>query len=124
MSSPVREETPTRLVRRSKSQIDQSLSVDPVIGKDILELLSSSMYVDPRAIYREYLQNAADAIDEAFDHGLLGANQFGRVDLSFDALERSVTIRDNGAGIPASRAQAVLTSFGASTERGRGVRGF
>ena len=33
------------------------------IGKDILELLSSSMYVDPLSIYPEYVQNAADAID-------------------------------------------------------------
>ena len=40
------------------------------VGKDILELLSSSMYVDPMTIYREYIQNAADAIDEAVDQGL------------------------------------------------------
>ena len=32
------------------------------VGKDILELLSSSMYVNPLAIYREYVQNAVDAI--------------------------------------------------------------
>ena len=38
---------------------------DIVIGKDVLELLSTSMYVDPMTIYREYVQNAADAIDEA-----------------------------------------------------------
>jgi HSP90 family molecular chaperone len=33
-----------------------------IVGKDILEVLSSAMYIDPLAIYREYLQNAADAI--------------------------------------------------------------
>ena len=37
----------------------------PVVGKDVLELLSTAMYVDPLTIYREYVQNAADAIDEA-----------------------------------------------------------
>ena len=31
-----------------------------VVGKDILELVSSSMYIDPLTIYREYIQNAAD----------------------------------------------------------------
>lgn len=36
-----------------------------VIGKDVLELVSSAMYVDPLTIYREYVQNAADSIDEA-----------------------------------------------------------
>ena len=43
----------------------QGLADEIVIGKDILELLSSSMYVDPMTIYREYAQNAADSIDEA-----------------------------------------------------------
>ena len=28
-----------------------------IIGKDILELLSTSMYVDPMCLYREYIQN-------------------------------------------------------------------
>ncbi len=40
------------------------------IGKDILDLLTSSMYVDPMNVYREYIQNAADAIDQARDAGL------------------------------------------------------
>ena len=35
-----------------------------LVGKDILELLSSSMYVDPMTVYREYVQNAADALDD------------------------------------------------------------
>ena len=50
----------------------QGLADDIVIGKDILELLSSSMYVDPMTIYREYVQNAADSIDEARAGGYWG----------------------------------------------------
>ena len=42
-----------------------------VLGKDVLELLSTSMYVDPMTVYREYVQNAADAVDEARRAGLL-----------------------------------------------------
>lgn len=37
-----------------------SLPAEIVVGKDILELVSSAMYVDPLTIYREYIQNAAD----------------------------------------------------------------
>jgi HSP90 family molecular chaperone len=33
------------------------------IGKDILKLLSTSRYIDPLTMYREYIQNAADAHD-------------------------------------------------------------
>ena len=47
----------------------QNLASEIVIGKDILELLSSSMYVDPMTIYRKYVQNAADAIDDARNAG-------------------------------------------------------
>ena len=41
-----------------------------VIGKDILELLSHAMYVDPLSVYREYIQNSADSIDEAKNFNL------------------------------------------------------
>jgi hypothetical protein len=49
-----------------------------VVGKDILEVLSNAMYVDPLAIYREYIQNAADAIDEARRTGILSPRATGR----------------------------------------------
>ena len=37
----------------------------------MLELVSSAMYVDPLTVYREYIQNAADAVDSARAAGLL-----------------------------------------------------
>ena len=40
------------------------------IGKDIIESLTLSMYEDCRFIYREYIQNAADAIDKAIQKNL------------------------------------------------------
>jgi Histidine kinase-, DNA gyrase B-, and HSP90-like ATPase len=89
------------------------------IGKDILELLSSSMYVDPLTIYREYLQNAADAYDE------LGAqDQDRRVDIFLDAAFRTIRIRDYGGGISNAEFVRRLISFGASRKRGTSARGF
>ncbi len=41
-----------------------------VIGKDAIETLTSAMYEDSRFIYREYVQNSADAIDKAVEGGL------------------------------------------------------
>ena len=41
------------------------------VGKDILELLTSGMYLDPLTIYREYIQNCADSIEKAVNKGLL-----------------------------------------------------
>ena len=102
----------------------QNLSSEIVIGKDILELLSSSMYVDPMTIYREYIQNAADSIDDARVSGLLGSSEAGSVSIAVDVPGRNLTVTDNGTGIPHTEFVDRLTAFGASKKRGRGVRGF
>jgi len=95
-----------------------------VIGKDVLELLSSAMYVDPLSIFREYVQNAADAIDEARDHNFLGKREAGRVDIQLDGEARRIIIRDNGAGIPIDQAPSRLLAIGSSPKRGTRARGF
>lgn len=97
---------------------------DVVIGKDVLELLSSSMYVDPMSIYREYVQNSADAIDDARSQGVLGPKSKGTVQISFDVPNRTVRIRDNGTGIEKTHFKARMTAFGGSRKRGTKARGF
>lgn len=91
-----------------------------VVGKDVLELLSTAMYIDPLTIYREYVQNAADAIDAARTSGL----EASRIDITLDAAARTIAIRDDAAGIPAGEFRRVLTSVGASGKRGTAARGF
>ena len=97
---------------------------DITIGPDILELLSSAMYVDPITIYREYVQNAADAVDVARCGGILAPDQLGRVDISIDAQVRSVRIRDNGCGVPSEAFGRRLLALGGSEKRGTSARGF
>jgi hypothetical protein len=96
----------------------------PIVGKDVLELLSSSMYVNPLSIYREYVQNAADSIEEALALGLLSPRGTGRVDIKVDADSRAVRIRDNGTGIEKARFTTTLVALGASRKRGTKARGF
>src|SRR5438552_7111113 len=91
------------------------------VGKDVLELLSTSMYVDPMTIYREYIQNAADAIDQARDGGDL---KKAKVQISINPESRSVRIRDNGTGLPWKLLPERLMNVGASTKRGTSARGF
>ena len=50
------------------------MSGKPQIGKDVIESLTLGMYEDCRFIYREYIQNAADAIDKAVSEGLMEKN--------------------------------------------------
>lgn len=103
-----------------------SLPADVVIGKDVLELISTAMYVDPLTIFREYIQNAADSIDDAHILGLLGTDKIGRVDITLGAnsSNRSVRIRDNGLGVSNKDFVKVLTAIGGSHKRGTFARGF
>ena len=95
-----------------------------IIGKDVLELVSSAMYIDPMTVYREYIQNAADAVDAARTDGTLPADESGRVDISVDPEMRTVRIRDNGCGLPFRDFIQELTALGGSTKRGTSTRGF
>jgi len=92
------------------------------VGKDVLELLSSSMYVDPLSMYREYIQNAADAYDQVRDEESSEAE--GRVDIQIDPKERSIVITDLGYGLEEQAFYQRLTSIGGSRKRGSGARGF
>src|SRR5215469_15989573 len=88
------------------------------VGKDVIEIVTSGMYVSPVTVFREYVQNAADSIDLARSRGVLSPRQRGRVDINFDQAARSVAIRDNGSGVPTKDAISTLVAIGASPKRG------
>ena len=89
-----------------------------LVGAEILNLITTGMYHTPLAIYREYLQNAADAIEGA------PWSDKGRVEISIDAGKRNVRIRDNGPGLSHAQAKRDLIPIARSRKR-RGVdRGF
>lgn len=102
----------------------QRLREPVVIGKDILELLSSAMYVDPLSIFREYIQNSADAIDEAKAASLYHGPKQPRIDITLDPRSRTARIRDNGIGVKASAFVRRMTALGVSKKRGSHARGF
>src|SRR2546425_21648 len=77
----------------------QRRSEPVVVGKEILELLSSSMYVDPMTIYREHVQNAADSIDDARTQRIIGTGESGTESITCDTMPRIIRIRTNGTGI-------------------------
>jgi molecular chaperone HtpG len=96
------------------------------IGKDTIELLSSGMYTEPLSIYREYVQNAADSLDEAAALRLRTPGSAAPIEIKTNPAEgeRSVTIRDYGIGVCRSLFAHTLTAIGASKKRGTASRGF
>ena len=97
---------------------------DVIVGKDILELLSSGMYVEPLSIYREYIQNSADAIDQADVQGLFEKRQVSAISVTLDVANRVASIKDEGAGVSNRAFVRTLTSIGGSGKRGTAARGF
>jgi hypothetical protein len=93
------------------------------VGKDILDLLTGSMYLDPLSVYREYVQNGADSIDEARSAGMTFPSG-PQMEIFIDHHERSIRIRDYGAAIPGTAFISRLTSIGGSGKRGKKQRGF
>jgi molecular chaperone HtpG len=113
-----------RSKRAENEELGPLSAAEIAVGKDVLELLSSAMYVDPMAVYREYVQNAADSIDEARRLGALPSDEPGRVEIAMTPATRSVRIRDNGIGICWADFPSRLASIGASSKRGSTARGF
>lgn len=112
------------MAEAARKEDEQFDAPEVFVGKDVLELLSSSMYVNPLSIFREYVQNATDAIDDAVAAGLLPSIDAGLIEINLDHIDRRVVIRDNGMGLSNEDFPARMLSFGASEKRGTNARGF
>jgi molecular chaperone HtpG len=95
----------------------------PLVGKYILDTLSIGMYNNPLVLFREYIQNSADAIDDAVESGDLSQDD-ARIDITLDGRSRSITIRDNGSGLGLQRVWRTLHDLGKSEKRSNVNRGF
>ena len=87
-------------------------------GAGLLGLITTGMYDDPLSIYREYIQNAADAA---------AASAFAsnpRVDIALDVIRRQIKIRDYGPGLSHKEALERLLPIGRSEKRLGKDRGF
>ena len=94
-----------------------------IIGKYTLESLTNGMYASPLDMYREYVQNAVDSLDEAFANGIELPDKLS-IDITIDAENRVITIRDNGVGVPAETASETLLDIGNSQKSRMTSRGF
>lgn len=89
----------------------------PVIGGDLVRVLTAGMYDNPLVLYREYVQNAVDSIASCH-------NCDGRVHITIDPLNARVTIRDNGTGLSPTQAGQRLVNIGRSKKDPSIHRGF
>jgi molecular chaperone HtpG len=96
---------------------------DIVVGKYTLESLTTGMYNDPKIVYREYIQNSVDSLEEAIQMKLIASEEM-RIDIIIDNENDRISISDNGTGIKATDVYRVLTNIGNSNKRHSSNRGF
>lgn len=89
-----------------------------LVGPNLLSLVTAGMYDNPLAIYREYIQNAADALSAVKGN----ANRTVQITIDLPAL--SVKIRDYGPGLSHSAAVQALLPIAHSRKRLETDRGF
>ena len=95
-------------------------------GANILENLTTGMYQDSKVIYREYLQNSCDAIDNAVKQGILRNKADGLIEIWLDFDARTIVIEDNGTGISVADFQNTFGDIADSDKRigeNKGFRG-
>lgn len=93
------------------------------VGKYTLESLTTGMYSDPKIVYREYIQNSVDSLENAVSVGLIEPQSM-RIDIIVNAEESYISIKDNGTGISAADAAKTLMDVGSSKKRNSNNRGF
>ena len=93
------------------------------VGKYTLESLTTGMYSDPKIVYREYIQNSVDSLENAVQQGIIEQSGM-RIDIIVSEENSRISIRDNGTGIKRNEAQATLMNVGNSKKRNANNRGF
>ncbi len=88
------------------------------IGKGLINMLMFQMYGDCKLIYREYIQNARDAINDAVKSGILEDITQGGISIYINDVGREITITDNGIGISIDKVEAVLLDIADSDKDG------
>ena len=78
-----------------------------LIGKDVIESLTTSMYDDSRFIFREYIQNAADQIDLAVEEKILDEKSKGEIEINIDTANKRISIGRQWAATRGSGCQPI-----------------
>jgi len=94
-----------------------------IVGKFTLETLTLGMYKNPLVVYREYIQNASDSIDQAISIGLIESEE-SLIKVNTNHKNLSIEIQDNGTGVSGKEVYNVLCDIGNARKDYRTNKGF
>lgn len=93
------------------------------IGKDQMRQYMGSMYENSMVVYREYLQNACDAVELALREKLIPNRRQANIAVSIDQYNKAITIEDVGIGIARENIGDYLVSVASSNKYKQGLVG-
>lgn len=93
---------------------------EPLIGSFLLESITTGMYGERKNAIREYVQNSFDGIQSAAATKVLRQGA-GKITITMSDDGSSLTIHDNGVGLPQRIAVTTLIAVGASRKE-RGIQ--
>jgi len=108
-------------IRARARQIPKGKPVpEPLIGSFLLESITTGMYGERKNAIREYVQNSFDGIQSALATKVLRQGA-GKIMITMSENASSLTIHDNGVGLPHRIAVTTLIAVGASRKE-RGIQ--
>lgn len=93
---------------------------EPLIGSFLLESITTGMYGERKNAIREYVQNSFDGIQSAVAAKVMRQTA-GKITITMSEDGSSLTIYDNGVGLPQRIAVTTLIAVGASRKE-RGIQ--
>ena len=97
---------------------------DYIIGANALESLTEALYKTSWSIFREYIQNSCDSIDNAVRENIFTNRDQGCINIFIDKDSRNIKIEDNAAGVKADDFTRLLGSIAASEKNKDVDKGF
>lgn len=95
--APTQGMLPQNLATEDMAPLEGNPGVDPSLIKQMGAQLYGGPAVLSRIMVKEFFQNAFDSIKDLVDAGQIAQ---GKIDILMNKKERSITVRDNGTGIP------------------------
>lgn len=93
------------------------------IGKDQMRQYMGGLYENAMVVYREYLQNACDAVEQALQEGLIPNRRQANIAVTIDEYNKAIIIEDVGIGIAKENIGPYLVSVASSQKFGKGLVG-
>ena len=88
-------------------------------GKKLLKICMGDLYPNPMVVYREYVQNSCDALQEAEKRGLFDTTAKKTVSIQIDS--NRITIHDRGIGVEANEVVRSLIDLSFSQKNGDAI---